>query len=204
MRALNALNYPSLVRRQKLFHHCWTAFAGWCVGVGLMWGWQHWQGIQTDHLQDTHSRLNAEWNARKMQNQDALVRQNQGRMQQAQTVHLQQIAEHQQAWVGLHEGLLQEAVSRGLVLARLQVETDKIEMQGSLKRLAEMAEVRQSVSAHLPQTLAMTRMTRMTVGPAQEWGFEWRASWPRAQPSRLTSPVAKPDLSSASPSAASP
>ena len=200
MRALNALRYPSQVRQQKLFHHGWTACAGWCVGVAMAWGWQHWQEDQTAQLQQTHQRLQSEWDARKSQAQDAAWHQNQGRMQQAQSLHLQQIAEHQLAWVALHDRLLHEAASHGLQLARLQVEIGKIELQGSLKRLADMADVRQSVSAHLPQALTMTRMN---VGLAQEGGFVWQAAWPAAQPSPLTSPAPKADVPSAPPSAPS-
>jgi hypothetical protein len=200
MRALNALRYPSQVRRQKLFHHVWTACAGWCVGMGMAWGWQQWQEVQTAQLQQTHKRLQSDWDTRKSQAQDAAWRQNQGRMEQAQALQLQQIAEHQQAWVALHDRLLNEEASHGLQLARLQVETGKIELQGSLNRLAEMAQVRQSVSAHLPQALTMTRMT---VGLDQEGVFVWQASWPAAQPPHLTSPAPKTDVSSAAPSAVS-
>jgi hypothetical protein len=194
MRALNALHYPSQARQQKRFHQGWTACAGWCVGVGMAWGWQHWQELQTVQLQQTHKRLQSDWDARKAQAQDAAWRQNQGRQQQAKAVHLQQIAEHQQAWVALHDRLLHEAASHGLQLARLQVEAGKIELQGSLKRWAEMAEVRQGVSAHLPQALTMSRMT---TGLAQDGVFVWQAAWPAAQASDLTSPAPKTDAPSA-------
>lgn len=201
MRALNALHYPNLDRRQKRLHQVWTACAGGCVGAALAWGWQNGLESQTLQLQQAHSRLQAEWDARQQRAQDTARRQNQERMQQSQAVHLQHIAEHQQAWVALHEGLLQEAGSHGLQLTRLQVETGKIELQGSLTRLAAMAEVRQSVSAHLPQALAMTRMT---IGPAQDGGFVWQAAWPAAHASRLTSPAPKTEMSTVAPSAKTP
>lgn len=192
MRALNALHYPNQDRQQKLFHHVWTACAGWCVGVALAWGWQHWQEFQTGELQQTQRRLQVVWDTRQQQTKDTTVRQNQGRMLQTQAVYLQQIADHQRAWLGLHERLLLEASSHGLQLARLQVETDKIELHGGLKNLAQMAEVRHSVSAHLPQALAMSRMN---AGPVQDWNFVWQAAWPPARPSGLTSPAPPSSLS---------
>lgn len=186
MRALNALHYPSLVRQQKVFHRWWTGLTGLFLGCGVAWGWQQWQAIQTAQLQQAQSHLQTTLTERTQWAKEAARQQTQTRLQAEQAGHLKQIAEHQQAWVALHDSLQQEAQARGLRLARLQVEAEKIEFQGIMPRFEAMSDAQQSVSAQLPNALALTSMT---VAPKDEVNFVWQATWPASKGAWLTSPA---------------
>lgn len=178
MRALNLLNHPGLARQQRVFHRWWSSLAGLLVGASLAWGWQHWQAIETAQLQLEEGRLRGALRARQQQAQEAALQQTRLRWQAEQARQLQQIAEHQQAWVHLHDSLQLEAKDRGLRLLRLQFEAEKIELHGTMKRVGAVSEVRQSLSAQWPQPLVLTSMT---VGPADDVNFVWQSQWPHLQ-----------------------
>lgn len=177
-RSLNLLNHPGLARQQRVFHRWWSSLAGLVVGTLLAWGWQHGLATETAQLQQAQSRLQEALRARQQQAQEADRAQTRLRWQAEQAGQLQQIAEHQQAWVRLHESLQEEARERGLRLVRLQSEAEKIELHGAMQGVDAVTEVRQSLSAQWPQPLGLTSMT---AGPAGEVNFVWQAQWPQAQ-----------------------
>ena len=189
MRTLNLLNHPGLARQQRVFHRWWSSLAGLVVGIVLAWVWQHGLSIETAQLHQEQSRLQEALRARQQQAQEAAREQTRQRWQTEQAGQLQQIAEHQQAWVNLHERLQEEAKDRGLRLVRLQSEAEKIELHGTMQGVDAVSEVRQSLSAQWPQPLSLTSMT---VGLAGEVNFVWQTQWPHAQtvltvpPSRIS------------------
>ena len=178
MRALNLLHHPGLARQQKVFYRWWSSLVGLVVGILLAWVWQHGLAIETAQLHQEQSRLQEALRARQQEAQQADREQTRLRWQAEQAGQLQQIAEHQQAWMHLHESLQEEAQDRGLRLVRLQSAAEKIELHGTMQGINAESEVRQSLSAQWPHPLGLTSMT---VGPAGEVNFVWHAQWPNAQ-----------------------
>lgn len=177
-RSLNLLNHPGQARQQKVFYRWWSSLVGLVVDILLAWVWQHGLAIETAQLHQEQSRLQEALRARQQQAQEADRAQTWLRWQAEQAGQLQQIAEHQQAWMHLHESLQEEAQDRGLRLVRLQSEAEKIELHGTMQGINAESEVRQSLSAQWPHPLGLTSMT---VGPAGEVNFVWHAQWPHAQ-----------------------
>lgn len=188
MHALNLLHYPSLARQRKLFHHWWTGLAGLLLGSAVAWGWQQWQALETERLQQAQSQLQAAWAARTQRAKETASQQTRGRLQAEQVGHLKQIAEHQKAWLALHMALQQEAEDRGLRLDRLQAEADKIELQGTMARFDAMSDARQSLSDQLGHRFDLTSTT---VGPGEAQVFVWQALWP-AVPAVSSAPTPRP------------
>jgi hypothetical protein len=180
MRALNLLHYPSLAREQKLFHRSWSSLAGLLVGGCMAWGWAHWQENQTHVLRQEQSRLQAELQTRTRQGQAAEQGLVQTRLQAEQMLQLNQIAQEQQVWQSLHEGLQTEAQHSGLRLESLQAMAGKMVLQGSLPDVRAVTDVRQRLSEPLQQPLGLSRMT---VGPKSQVNFDWEAPWSVGLPS---------------------
>lgn len=178
MRALNLLNHPGQARQQRFLHRWWSSLAGLVVGILMAWGWQHGLAIETAKLQQAQSRLHEALRSRQHLIQEAARAQTRLRWQTEQADQMQQIGQHQQAWVRLHESLQEEARHRRLRLVRLHSAAEKIELHGTMQGMDAVSEVRQSLSAQWPQPLALTSMT---VGPAGEVNFVWQAQWPHAQ-----------------------
>ena len=177
MRALNLLNYPSLARQKKIFQRCWSGLAGVLLGGFLAWSWLQWQEVQTARLLQEQSHLQAALAKRAQQAKEAGQQQTRSRLQAAQLGQLKQIVQHQQAWVSLHEALHKEAQGRGLRLQRLQVQAEKMELQGTMTRFEAMSETRQNLSDQLDQTFGLASVM---VGPGEEVSFVWQAIWPAA------------------------
>jgi hypothetical protein len=178
MRALNLLRYPDLARKKQSFHRSLAGLLGLLLGACLTWGGQHWLALETARLKAEQSRLQTALRARQLQIQDHTSRQAQVRQQIEQWAHVQRIVQHQQNWASLHEQLLQESQSHGLRLVRLQFEADKLELQGKMRHVEAMAQVKHNLSAQWPQTLSLSSMT---VGPTQEVHFVWQVPWPTDQ-----------------------
>lgn len=183
MRPLNLLNYPSLARQRKVFHHWWTGLAGLLLGSALAWAWQQWLVQETARLQQAQTQLQAAFAARTRLAQDTRRQQTRMRRQAEYAGHLKQIAEHQTVWMALHEALQQEAGDRGLRLTRLHMEAERIELQGTMARFEAMSDARQSLSDQLPQAFALTSMS---VGLAGEVSFVWQTTAPAPSPASFT------------------
>jgi len=189
MRPLNLLNYPSLARQRKVFHHWWTGLVGLLLGSALAWAWQQWLVQETARLQQAQTPLQAALAARTRLAQETRRQQTHMRRQAEYAGYLKQIAEHQAVWVALHEALQQEAGDRGLRLTRLQMEAERIELQGTMARFEAMSEARQNLSDQLPQAFTLTRMA---VGPAGEVNFVWQTA--ALAPSPAPSPATQAGL----------
>ena len=191
MRALNLLHYPGLARQNRVFHRWWSGMAGLLLGSALAWGSQQWQAVQTARLLQEQSHLQEALVVHTQQTQESVQLQTRSRLQAEQLGQLEKVAQHQQAWVSLHEALHKEG--HGLRLQRLQAEAEKIELQGTMARFDAMTETRQNLSEQLDQTLGLTSIT---VGPGESVSFVWQAFWPAANgalktPRSLT-PAPKP------------
>jgi hypothetical protein len=200
MRSLNLLNYPTLAQERRVFHRWWSSLAGVLVGSSLAWGWQQWQMAQTLRLQQAQYQLQAAWREGAQQAKETARQQTQQRWQTQQAAHLQQIAQHQQAWMAVHDRLLEVAEVQGLRLSRLQSDAGQMELQGEMRRFEAMAAARQTLSDQLVQAITLKNVT---VGPASQVSFVWQAAWSDLHSaSSAAAPASLPAPGSATPAAA--
>ncbi len=178
MLALNLLHYPSLARQQKLFHRCWTSMVGLLLGGMVALGWLQWQDIQTQSLQQTQTLLQASLTALKQQSKEAALGQTQSRLQTAQLLQLEQIVQHQQAWLSLHDLLHAQARHQGVQLNRMQSDAEKIEFHGTAAHVAAMTDVQQSLSDQLDHPLGLVSIT---TGAYAGVDFVWQTHLPAVQ-----------------------
>ncbi len=173
-RPFNLLNHPGLAKQRRLFHRCWTSSAGLMLGCLLAWFGHQWQIAETLRLQQVQSELQTARLERMQQHKEATRQQNQQRLHNEQTVHLHEIARHQQAWMAVHEHL-QEMAEGELRLSRLHADAGHVALHGEVNRFEAMALARQSLSDQLGQAIALKDLT---TGPAAKVSFVWQTTWP--------------------------
>jgi hypothetical protein len=178
MRPFNLLNYPSLAQQRRVFHRWWSSLAGVLVGCFLAWGGQQWQTAETLRLRQTESQLQSSWLARSLQSKDAARQQTRQRLQMAQAAHLQQIQQHQQAWMAVHDRLQKMAEGQGLRLTRLNSDAGQMALHGEVHRFETMAAARESLADQLGHSVTLQNLT---TGPASQVGFVWQTTWPSLQ-----------------------
>lgn len=174
MHSLNLLHYPSLARKQKVFHRCWSSLAGLLVGGCMTWAGLYWQENQTITLQQEQFQLQADLKIRTRMDQEANQLKDQMRLHSAQIVELNKIAQDQKIWQILHKGLQSEALQSGLRLERLQAMAGKIALHGSVPDVRAVTDVRQRLSESLQHPLGLSSMT---VGSNNQVNFVWHAPW---------------------------
>jgi hypothetical protein len=128
--------------------------------------------------------LQANLTTRMAQKQEAQRLQTQWKLQAEQLAHLKRVARHQQAWVTLHESLQAQASQRGVSLARLQAEAEKIEFQGTGAHMQAISLAQQELSDRLDAALSLTSFT---AGAREGVDFVWQAAWPDVAPSSTAS-----------------
>lgn len=181
MRPFNLLSHPGQAQQRKVFHRCWSSVAGLLVGCLLAWLGQQWQKAETLRLQQANSQLQSAWLARTQQAQAAAQQQTRQRVQMAQAALLQKIALHQQAWMSVHERLLDMA-EEGLRLSRMQSDADHVTWHGAFKRFEDMAVARQNLSEQWGLAVSLKDLS---TGPASQVRFVWESTWPVLQGVRL-------------------
>jgi hypothetical protein len=175
MRPLNLLNHPGLAHERRVFHRWWSSLAGVLVGCFLAWGGQQWQAAETLRLRHAEGQLQSEWAERTRGAKDATRQQTRQRLEAAQADHLKQIAQHQQAWVSVHERLQEMAEGQGLRLSRLNADANQVAMHGEFNRFEAMAAALQSLSDQLGYAVTLQNVT---TGPASQVNFVWQTTWP--------------------------
>lgn len=198
MRSLNVLHYPSLAREQKVFHRWWSSGLGVLLGAAMAWAWLHWQELQTMALLQEQSLLQSHLAARTKQAQEAVRRQSQWRLQSEQAAHLGRVAQHQQAWVALHDSLQTEAGQSGLRLERLHAEAEKIELHATATHVNEIHRAQNRLSEQLDRPLALTSLT---TAPHGSVSFVWQTAWPTLQGLGLAPSPSAPAPATAAPPA---
>ena len=193
MHALNLLRHPSLSRRQKILHRCWSGFAGLLLGAVLAWGWVHWQNLQTPPLRQEQALLQQRWDQQVQSNKEQASRQAQARLFKQRLSHLANIAQHQHTWDALHATLHAQTQRNDWQLERLWAEAEALEMHGTVARMGVMAKARQDLSDQLNRPLFLVSMTS---GPSERERFVWQTAWP-APPGAL--PAQKPSAVEAKP-----
>ena len=173
-RPFNLLNHPGLAKQRRLFHRCWTSSAGLMLGCLLAWFGHQWQIAETRRLQQVQSEMQTARLVQMQQKKEATRQQNQQRLYNEQTVHLQEIARHQQAWMAVHEHL-QEMAEGELRLSRLHSDAGQVALHGEVNRFEAMALARQNLSDQLGQAIALKDLT---TGPASQVSFVWQTTWP--------------------------
>lgn len=182
MRPFNLLNYPGQAQQRRVFHRWWSSLAGVLVGCFLAWGGLQWQSAETGRLRLAESQLQSVWLTRAQETKDATRQQTRQRLQAEQVGFLQQIAQHQQAWVSVHEHLQEMAEGQGLRLSRLSSDAGQLTLHGEANRFEVMATAQQSLSDQWGHSV---KLKNVTSGPATHVSFIWDTTWPVLQSAPL-------------------
>lgn len=172
----NLLNHPMGARHRRLRWGVLTAVAGFAIGAGLALGTVSWLQGEMEGLLKEKQRLQAVSDQRKRQTQEDKARRERVTIWQRQQAHLERVREHQQALVELHEAVLQEAGRSGWRLERLQIESDRLELQGHASSAQVMAAAQMSLSHRLQRPLTLVSMASLAP-PDVGLTFVWQGGW---------------------------
>lgn len=186
--AFNLLRYPMQARQRRMRWRWGTATTGFWVGAlagsGLLFALQADMAaleVEREHgqaqaLQD-QTRLQQDKNRR-----DALL------LVQRQQNQLAQVQQHQRAWDRLLQALLQGSARDGWRLERLQVDGERLELQGRIRDARALVAAQQRLSEALQQPLTLSSLL---TGPAEtadrradtlDHVFVWQGVWPALHP----------------------
>ena len=159
--------------------------------IGLLLAGMALYGLQLDRdaLLAEHSKLQAQSAQRRAQAGDDKLRQEAFATAQGQQVLLAQVQQHQQAWGRLFQAVLQEAGQGGWALERLQVDGDRLELQGRIRETQGLAAAQARLSEALQSPLKLVSLVASPVEPSagqqSEQGFVWQGPWPALPTSAL-------------------
>lgn len=180
--AFNLLQYPMQARQRRLRWRVLSSLAGLLMGLllaGMAW---HVLRLDRDALQAEHDRLQAHSVQRRAQAGDEKARQEALATAQAQLALLTRVQQHQQAWGRLYQAVLQEAGKGGWALERLQVDGDRLELQGRIREPQGLAaaQARMSEALQMPLTLSslVTSPTHLNDQHTGDQAFVWQGPWP--------------------------
>lgn len=178
----NLLHYPVHARQRRLRWQVLSAFVGLLTGVlfaGMAW---HVLRLDSDALQAEHDRLQTHGAQRRAQAGDDKARQEALATAQAQRVLLVQVQQHQQTWHRLYQAVVQEAGQGGWVLERLQVDGERLELQGRIREAQGLAasQERMSQTLQIPLTLSSLVVSPSNLNDQRpsDQAFVWQGSWP--------------------------
>ena len=178
----NLLKYPIQARQRRLHWRVLSSFAGLLIGLllaGMAW---HVLRLDRDALQAEHNRLQAHSAQRRAQAGDEKARQEVLATAQAQLALLAQVQQHQQAWHRLYQAVLQEAGQGGWALERLQVDGERLELQGRIRDAQGLAaaQARMSHTLKMPLTLSSLLASPANLNDQHpgDLAFVWQGPWP--------------------------
>lgn len=180
--AFNLLQYPMQVRQRRWRWRVVSSLSGGVVGLlfaaAALHHWQLAQGA----LEAEHALLLTQTAHRRTQAVDETLRQEALARAQGQHQLLAQVQHHQQAWVRLYQAVLQEAPQQGWALERLQVEGDRLELQGRIREAQALAPAQARLSQALQSPLTLVSLVASPAEPGdRQLGthvFVWQAPWP--------------------------
>ena len=187
--AFNLLNHPMQARQRRLRWRWVSGLVGGWVGLTMGWGVLHAMRQNRDALASEHDSLVAQRVRQHAQAQDNKTRREALALAQRQHAFLLQVQQHQEAWVRLHQAVMQEAGRSGWALERLQVDGDRLELQGRTRDAQALmaAQLRLSEKLQSPLTLVSLvaspadAVERRTPNGGQV--FVWQGPWPSLTPS---------------------
>jgi hypothetical protein len=187
--AFNLLQYPMQVRQRRWRWRVASSLTGGVIGLLLAAvALHHWQQAR-DALEAEHVLLLTQTAHRRAQAVDEKLRLETLARLQGQQQLLAQVQHHQQAWVRLYQAILQEAPQQGWALERLQVEGDRLELQGRLREAQALAPAQARLSQALQSPLTLVSLMTSPADPSDRHSgtqvFVWQGPWP-ALPTSLS------------------
>lgn len=187
--AFNLLKYPMQARQQRLRWRWGSGLIGVLMGLVMGSGVLHGMRLELDALASERDQLQSQNARRHAQARDATVQQEAAVLAQRQQRWLERVQQHQQAWSRLHHAVLEEAGRQGWALERLQVDGDRLELQGRTRDVQALAAAQARLSEKLqsPLTLASLAASPADMADGQVFGmghvFVWQGLWPSLPPS---------------------
>jgi len=185
----NLLNYPMQAHQRRLRWRFGSALVGGLIGLAMGGGVLHGMRLDLDSLASERDLLQSQNARRHAQARGDKARREALALAQGQQRLLEQVQQHQQAWSRLHHAVLEEAGRQGWTLERLQVDGDRLELQGRVRDVQALAMARARLSAQLQSPLTLLSLaaspTNMAERPVSDMGhvFVWQGPWPSLQPS---------------------
>lgn len=180
--AFNLLNHPVQARQRRLRWRVASSLAGVLIGLLLAGMALHGLRLDRDALAAEHARLQAHSDQRRAQAGEHKLRQEALATAQGQHVLLARVQHHQQAWVRLHRAVLQEASQGGWALERLQVDGERLELQGRMPEAQDLAAAQARLSEALQSPLTLVSLAAVPADPndSPHSGpvFVWQGPWP--------------------------
>lgn len=183
--AFNLLNYPMQARHRRLRWRWGSGLVGALLGLAIGAAALQWLSLELNALASERDTLQVQSAQRLAQAGKEKVRQEALALAKGQQDLLLQVQQHQQAWVRLHEAVLQEAGRSGWALERLQVDGDRLELQGRIRdaQALRSAQIRLSEKLQSPLTLTSLLASPVDLGDrsASDAGlvFVWQGPWPQ-------------------------
>lgn len=182
--AFNLLRHPMQARQQRLRWRLGSGLVG--VLLGLVGAAAALHGLQQDlaALTQERERLLAQTTRQRAQAKDDQARLAAQSLALRQHALLVQVQQHQQAWVRLHQAVLQEAGRNAWSLERLQVDGDRLELQGRTRDVQALMQVQARLAQQLQSPLTLVSLVAPAADPlAQPAGaldhvFVWQGPWP--------------------------
>jgi len=186
--AFNLLRYPMQARQRRMRWRWGSAAVGLLVGVCMGGVALQWLGEDIAALSAERDRLQAQ----NLQDQTRL-QQDKARgealvLAQRQHSQLSRVQQHQQAWLRLHQAILQGTAHDGWLLERLQVDGERLELQGRIRDVRSLAAAQQRLSDALQGPLVLVSLLSSPPdGPDRRVGemghvFVWQGAWPAVAP----------------------
>lgn len=174
--AFNLLHHPMQARQRRLRWRWASALAGGWVGLAMGWGVLYGVRQNLDALSSEHDRLMAQSVRQQAQAREDQTRQEAQALAQRQQAFLRQVQQHQEAWVRLHQAVMQEAGRTGWALERLQVDGDRLELQGRTRDAQALITAQLRLSEKLQSPLTLVSLVASPADTGQL--FVWQGPWP--------------------------
>jgi hypothetical protein len=181
----NLMRYPTLVHQERLRQRMWGFMSGWTGSCVLAWVALQCLSMNTDALRHDLHHLQQQAVERQQQTQAAQGLAVQRQSQARQHAFLAQVQAQQQASLRLHTALQDEATRSGLSLQRLQIESDRLEVQAQAPHAQAVTGAGQRLSERLGQPLTLASLSEApqdagaSAGRLQAVAFSWQGAWPR-------------------------
>ena len=183
--AFNLLNYPMQARQRRLRWRWGSGLVGGLLGLAIGAAALQGLSLELDALATERETLQVQSAQRLAQVGKDKLRQEALSLAKGQQDLLLQVQQHQQAWVRLHQAVMQEAGRSGWALERLQVDGDRLELQGRIRDAQALSTAQIRLSGKLQSLLTLTSLLASPVDlgdrPASDAGlvFVWQGPWPQ-------------------------
>lgn len=186
--AFNLLRYPMQARQRRMRWRWGSASVGLLVGVCTGGLALQWLGEDMAALGAERDRLQAQNLQDQARLQQDKARRDEMALRQRQHSQLSLVQQHQQAWLRLHQAILQATAHDGWLLERLQVDGERLELQGRIRDVRSLAAAQRRLSDALQSPLTLVSLLSSPAeGPDRRVGemghvFVWQGAWPAVVP----------------------